>query len=169
MGKKNKLKGVKKLNRSIATAFKGFGVSDFILGKEYSYYFQSEKIMYKLTEGSAEDEWFKEFIFERFGYKVEYPFILSVLHEIGHHKANDEIHDAIYDFCMDEKQRINQEMQTANAGESKILEWQYFNLPDEIMATQWAVNYAKKHPRKIKKMWSACELALKEFYEKNLD
>lgn len=164
-----KLKGVKKLNKAMTEIFSGFGISKMILGQSYAYYFQSEKIMYKLTENDAEDAWFKEFIFERFGYEVEYPFIISVLHEIGHHKANDEIYGDIQDFCLAEKSRISKEMETANARESKIIEWQYFNLPDEIMATQWAVNYAQTHPKKIKSMWKRCEFALKEFYEKNLD
>ena len=53
--------------------------------------------------------------------------------------------------------------------ECKKLEWQYFNLPDEIMATQWAVNYAKKHPRIVNKIWKQMQNALVEFYKANLD
>ena len=63
--------------------------------------------------------------------------------------------------------RIQEEMLTATGAESKALEWQYFNLPDEIMATQWAVNYAKEHPKKIKKMWKKAQSALLDFYKKN--
>lgn len=167
--KKNKLKGVGKLNEGIKAAFKGFGIKKMILGQSYAYYYYSKKVMFKLTENEYEDEWFKEFIFERFGYEVEHPFILSILHEIGHHKANEEITGAISDFCNAEKARISKEMESANERESKILEWQYFNLPDEIMATQWAVSYAQTHPKKIKKMWKRCEETLVEFYAKNID
>jgi hypothetical protein len=58
-------------------------------------------------------------------------------------------------------------MQDADSEQSKALEWQYFNLPDEIMATQWAVNYAKEHPRKIKKMIERLRVSLMEFYMAN--
>ena len=165
-----KLKGVRKLNKSIGMAFRGFGIDKMFLDTEYAYYFEGEKIAFKLTEGTPEDELFKEFVFERFGYEIKLPWLFSILHEIGHHKANDEIEGAIYDFCMSEKERIQEEMETAfSIEDAKILEWQYFNLPDEIMATQWAVNYARKHPRKIKKIWAECETAIHEFYKKNLD
>jgi hypothetical protein len=104
---------------------------------------------------------------ERFNYVCDVPFVLSLLHEIGHHKANDEIEGAIYDFCIAEKERISEEMQTANADQSRALEWQYFNLPDEIMATQWAVNYAKKHPKKIQNMWERMKANILAFYAEN--
>ena len=40
-------------------------------------------------------------------------------------------------------------------------------LPDEIIATAWAVNYAKQHPQKIRKMHNAILNALMEFYTIN--
>lgn len=163
-----KIKGIKKLNKAISKPLKDrFGISKAVCTNEYSYIFEDESITFKLTEGTIEDKWFAEFINERFGYEVKYPFIISLLHEVGHHKANDEIDGAIYDFCMAEKERISAEMQDADANKSKALEWQYFNLPDEIMATQWAVAYAKKHPRIVEKMWAEMAVALMEFYRVN--
>ena len=41
------------------------------------------------------------------------------------------------------------------------------NLTDEKMATAWAVEYARKHPKKIKKMWHKIYPAIIEFYETN--
>jgi hypothetical protein len=40
-------------------------------------------------------------------------------------------------------------------------------LPDEIMATQWAVAYAKKHPKIVEKMWAEMAVALMDFYRVN--
>lgn len=162
-----KVKGTKALNKAISAELAPFGISEAKCTNEYSYLFDKEMITFKLTEGTTEDLWFTEFIKERFNYDVRFPFVISLLHEVGHHKANDEIDGAIYDFCMAEKERISEEMQTADAEQSKKLEWQYFNLPDEIMATQWAVTYAKAHPRKVKKMWLKMQSALMEFYKKN--
>ena len=164
-----KVKGAKVLNKAITKELSAFGIKKAVCTNEYSYVFDKEMVTYKLTEGTAEDIWFTEFIKERFGYEVRYPFIMSLLHEVGHHKANDDICGEVYDFCMAEKKRINDEMETANVEQSKILEWQYFNLPDEIMATKWAVDYAIAHPKKIKKMWKKSKKALMDFYKKNLD
>lgn len=160
------LKGKDKLNKAISKELKPFGISSANLSDEYAYYFEDESVTFKLTS-AVEDRWFNEFVTERFNYICDVPFVLSLLHEIGHHKANDEIEGAIYDFCIAEKERITKKMQTANADQSKVLEWQYFNLPDEIMATQWAVNYAKKHPKKIQKMWEHMKADILAFYAEN--
>ena len=162
-----KVKGTKKLCKAVSAQLKPFGITKARLSTEYSYVFADGSVTFKITEGAIEDIWFNEFIEERFGYHVENTFIMSLLHEIGHAKANWEIEGAIQDFCLAEKERIAENMaESYNDFETqKILEWQYFNLPDEIMATQWAINYAKKHPKKIRKMWHK----ILKFYEKNLD
>lgn len=164
-----KVKGAKKLNNSISKELKPFGIKCAKCADTYAYYFDKNMVTFKLTEDTTEDKWFLEFIEKRFGYKAEYPFIISLLHEIGHSVNNDEITDNLYDFCMREKERIDREMQTADHKKSKKLEFQYFNLPDEIMATAWAVDFAKSHPKKVEKMWKKCEKALHKFYAKNLD
>ena len=162
-----KVKGTKVLNKVITNQLADFGIKKAVCTGDYSYLYDKEIVTYKLTEGTVEDKWFTEFIEERFGYEVRYPFIMSLLHEVGHHKANENIVDDVYDFCIAEKERISDEMINADAEYSKVLEWQYFNLPDEIMATAWAVNYAREHPKKVKKMWKKAQKALMDFYEKN--
>lgn len=162
-----KIKGKRALNKAISAQLSVFGINKAVLDNEYSYIFDSETVTYKITENENEDAWFVEFIKERFGYNIKYPFVLSLLHEVGHHKTYDDLGEMITDFCENEKARIAMDMEEANAEQSKVLEWQYFNLPDEIMATQWAVNYAKAHPRKVAKMWREMQAALMEFYEKN--
>ena len=164
-----KIKGIKKLNKAVSAQLAPFGISKAICTDEYSYIFTDEKVTYKLTENTLPDLWFTEFIKERFNYTVKHSFIISLLHERGHHITDDSIDDVIYEFCKTEKERIETAMENATEEEAKKLEWQYFNLPDEIMATQWAVNYAKKHPKKIKKMWNELVKELQAFYKKNLD
>lgn len=167
---KVRIKGKKKLNKAILAEVAPFGIQSVKLSDEYAYYYEDESISYKLDCGAVEDEWFNEFLEERFSYECKNSaesFVLSILHEVGHHKANDEIEGAILNFCNTEKERIDIEMQYADAEQSRVLEWQYFNLPDEIMATQWAVNYAKSHPRKVKKMMERMRASLMEFYMAN--
>ena len=163
-----RLQGKRELNKAMTEIFKPFGISKVFLASTYAYYFEDEKISFKLTENTFEDTAFINFVEQRFDYKIEHPFIFSMLHELGHHLNNEEIEGEIYEFCMREKDRIETAIQTAFDEDTlTILEEQYFNLPDEIMATAWAVDYAKRHPKKIKKMWRECEKAFHAFYEKN--
>lgn len=162
----SKLKGRKKLNKVVSAQIANFGVKAK-LSTEYAYYHYKSLVTYKLTE-TIEDELLNSFILDRFGYKVENTFIFSLLHEIGHHKANDEIIDDILEFCEQEKDRINEAMKTAkDYDEIKKLEYQYFALPDEIMATQWAVNFARNNALECDVMWENIKTALFKFYEKN--
>ena len=162
-----KIKGYKKLNKVVSAPLKQFGIKKAVCGDIYCYCFDSEKIYFKLTV-DREDRLFNEFVKERFNYDVkEYGFIISLLHEVGHHKNNDDVDGDVYDFCLKEKNRIETEIKNATRLKYKKLQCQYFNLPDEIMATAWAVNYAKKHPKKIKKMWHKIQPAILKFYTKN--
>lgn len=164
----SKLKGKKKLNKAVSAMLSPFGIEKAKLSTEYAYIFDKALVTYKLTEDSYGDILFDLFVKERFNYEVKNSFIFSLLHEVGHHKANDNIDGDIYDFCTQEKDRIEKAIaETENDAEVRKLEFEYFNLPDEIMATQWAVNYAKNNPLELDLMWAKVQQALKKFYKKN--
>ena len=165
----SKLKGVKKLNKAVSAQLAPFGISKAKYTGDYAYYDYDESITYSLIENNVEDLFFKEFIKERFNYIPENSFIVSLMHEIGHHKTYYDLNPAVIEFCEKEKERINKEMINADMKRSKELEWQYFNLPDEIIATTWAIYYMETHPKKMRKMWKKCEKALHKFYSKNIN
>ena len=162
------LKGTRKLNKTISNELSVFGITKCILGTEYSYSYDKNDIMYKI-DLDIEDKYFSDFIFDRFGYDdTGMEFIISLLHEVGHSKANDEIEGSIFDFCMEEKNRIFKEMETAETDEEvRKLEYQYFNLPDEIMATAWAIKYVRQHPIEVQIMWAVMKEAILNFYKAN--
>ena len=162
-----KIKRVNKLNKVITKELKPFGIRKATMSNEYAYYFNDSHITYTLIE-TINDEWFNEFVKERFNLSDTESFVLSLLHEVGHHKANSNIDGDIYDFCMKEKKRLEKCIKKSDCTEEiKKLNWEYFNLPDEIMATQWAVNYIKRHPKKVEKMWDNIYKELLKFYKKN--
>lgn len=166
-----KVKGIKKLNKALKKAFKPFGDINMRLAADYGYYPTDDTIEYRLTEGHIEDIWFNQFVKERFGYKVKNTFMFSILHEIGHYYTIKEIRDCdiMFFFCEDEKYRIQTEMNTAkNERQCKKLEWQYFNLPDEIAATAWAVNYARENAEEVEAIWQNVLKAIHKFYAKNI-
>lgn len=162
------LKGTRTLNKAISTQLAPFGISRCVLGTEYSYSFEKNDIMFKLDLG-YEDELFSEFVKERFNFDdTGIEFLFSLLHEVGHSCANEEIEGFIFDFCQTEKERIFAEMETAETDEEvRKLEWQYFNLPDEICATAWAVNYANTHWLECQFMWVVIKEAILKFYKVN--
>lgn len=159
------VKGYKALNKVVSAQLKPFGIKECRCSDDYSYLYEKEIVTFKLTEDTIEDRYFLEFIKDRFNYVPKYPFIFSLLHEVGHHKTMEDICDSIYDFCETEKDRIETEMaDTKDMRKCKKLEFQYFSLPDEILATNWAVQYSKTHPRTIEKMWNEIVNALQNFY-----
>lgn len=165
---KKMLKARKKMDKKISAQLAPFGIRKAKYTGEYSYLFDKNTVHYKVTNNDKEDEWFRDFLKERFRYNVTSDFIISILHELGHAKANEEIDGAIYEFCQREKARINIEMMCAeDEATGKALCYQYFNLPDEIMATQWAVDYAETHETELKEMLENITPAI-EKYRKRL-
>ena len=165
-----KVKGIRKLNKALKTVFADFGIENFSLTNDWAYYPDENKITYSILENNIEDVWFNEFVKKRFGYKVKNTFMITVLHEVGHHFTLDDIYDsdAVYEFCTREKERIEKAMETASAKKSKKLEFEYFSLPDEIIATEWAVRYATEHEKELDEKWKEIEKAFVEFYTKNI-
>lgn len=163
----SKLKGVKKLNKAIKKTLSPFDIEKISLCGEYAYYFDVNKITYKLTRDIT-DELFDKFVEEKFNYKVKYPFVISLLHEVGHKLNNDIIEGSIYQYCLDEKARIESiTAEMEDKEEFKKLSYEYFSLPDEMLATSWAIDYAKTHPRRIERMWKKMGREIMNFYEKN--
>lgn len=163
-----KVKGIKKLNKVIKKQLAPFGIEKVFMDTEFAYYY-NDKISYApVMINDFQGQAFLAFIEKRFGYTTKMPFMLFLLHEVGHHIANENIVDDIAEFCEKEKDRIQAEMDlTDDEAEIMRLDDEYFNLPDEIMATQWAVNYMRKHPRITKRMWFEIAEELEQFYEAN--
>jgi len=166
---KKLIKARKKMDKAVSAQLAPFGISKAKYNPdEYSYSFAKNRVDYKLSNNKIEDKWFREFLKERFNFDVTSDLIISILHEVGHAKANEEIEGAIYDFCQREKIRINVEMMGAeDETTGKALCYQYFNLPDEIMATQWAVEYAETHESELAEMLDEITPAIKK-YKKRL-
>lgn len=75
----------------------------------------------------------------------EFPIELwTTLHEIGHHFTLDD-----FDEEVDYKARCAlSNANLADYADPTDFAFQYFNLRSEWIATEWAINYIKKHPIK---------------------
>ena len=164
----NKIVGIRTLNKAITEAFSSITDVKFRWAEDWAFHYDKNMVTYALLENTIEDIWFNAFVEERFGYKVENNFMMTIMHELGHYVTGDDIDGMVYEFCLKEKTRISEEMQTADAERSKELEWQYFNLPDEIVATAWAVEFMTKEAEDVEAIWQKVLEALHKFYEKNI-
>jgi hypothetical protein len=163
-------KGIRKLNNAVSAILAPFGISKARYDDEngYTYYPTNHKVTFKILEEYVGDDLFIEFVKDTFDFTIPNSFIISLLHEVGHHYTLDTIDEETLNFCYDEKQRISEELNTAETYEDiKALFYQYFMLPDELEATTWAVDYAEAHPRKIKIMWNKVRETIFEFCENN--
>ena len=164
-----KLKAMKKTNRAISRLVQPFGISKALMGSEYAYHFSDEHIDYAITCDDWTDIAYDAFLKEEFGFENPYPFVISILHEIGHHMTSEDIYDEYdYDEIQEKKTKIENSLKLPNKMTEKVkLEFDYFRLPDEYAATAWAVDYFKTHRAKCDKMYKRTVYVLGKFYKKN--
>lgn len=155
----------KELNAIIKNELKIFGDFKVKLGNEFCYEYETDTVFYD-TKPAMTDKLFSQFLLDRFDYIDKYPFIMSLLHEVGHAKNNDDIDGDVYAFCLGEKYKIQIAInKTDDTDDARILNlyYRYFSLPDELMATAWAINYAKKNKKQIKEMNKKITQAVDEY------
>ena len=85
-------------------------------------------------------------------------FLWSLLHEVGHHETYDEISDEENDYCDDTKKKIE---------EGELPNELYYDMIDERLATEWAVEYANTHKEELKAFWEKLQPAIMDFYRLN--
>lgn len=74
------------------------------------------------------------------GLKYDFPvFVMSLLHEVGHHKVGEIKNPFNMINIVQYKERFDLE----NNQELELLI--YYNVPDEYEASKWAVDFANKH------------------------
>ena len=167
--KKVEVKGIDTLQKSMTALLKGFGISKVELGQEYAYWYVSESVTFKLTY-TIVDKWYDEFIYKRFHLVDGYDsFVFSLLHEIGHHMTMDNIPEDVQAEIDKKKEKLEKLINLKFMPKflRKKIEFEYFTLYDELMATRWAVWYFKNHPKEVKEMCLKAQLALHKFYTIN--
>ena len=157
----------KELNKIVTTELRKFGIDKATLDVAFEYSYEKNRVHYCIKK-SFDDDYFDAFLKDRFDFDDFAPFTLSLLHEVGHYKNNDDIIDDVYAFCLGEKYKIQSDiMDTEDDARLKNLYYRYFSLPDEIMATAWAINYAKSHSKEVKDLEKKFTNAIKKYIKDN--
>ena len=150
---KRRLRGITKLNECIQR-FVGEWYLDSQIDTDFAYDPVSDTVFWTLVVSEQNDKDFHDFFYS-LGCKVEADvFILSILHEIGHSQTLRYLSDEEYNYSQDRKAE-------------KLSNYEYFNLPDEIEATKWAVNYLNENADKVEAFWNELQPLIMEFYKRN--
>lgn len=96
------------------------------------------KIYIEDYEHPKEDELIQNFIQERFGIIID-PFLIGVLHEVGHLMT--------YEVELNEQRTIMYALLAYTYDETQYEQYSkaYFEIPAELAATTWAVEYYKNN------------------------
>lgn len=119
---------------------------------------EEEEIYYTFVVSERLDKMFMDAL-NTFKPEVEMDiFLWSILHEIGHIMTMDDLDELDYWFCQDVKNAISK---------GELEEEEYFILPDESLATEWAVNYANENKEKLELFWKELQPEILRFYADN--
>lgn len=165
------LKGLRELNIALSNIVKPFGIYGMTNGEDFGWIWWKNIITYTLAEFDYRTEWFTDFIKDTFDYDVKNYFTITLLHEIGHAKTFDDLTKEEDDYCNEEKEKIfaiaNDETIEVTKEEEKAYQYRYWNLPDEYLATKWAVDFAKQNPDYIDNLINELMKLFQNYYEKN--
>jgi hypothetical protein len=130
------------------------------LGSDFCYYSRINTIHYALAVVDRAGENFKEFA-NSLKPNMQVPiFLLSLLHEIGHHETWEVLTDEEISYSTEIKNLIQEEQVF-----TKETDFIYFNLPDERIATEWALKYIEDNTREIRAFWNKIQNLIVNFYE----
>lgn len=138
------------------------------LESDFAYYSASNVIAYSFCCSEVGDMLFTEVITHLCPEIHCDIFLWSFLHELGHHETIDDLEDDEITYCFNEKRRIEREQENCKNVKQKIdIARQYFILPDELAATQWAVNYMRAHTEEMRVFWEELKPEIINFYKLN--
>lgn len=122
---------------------------------EFYCYTEDNEVFYTLQVLDFQAEWFMENAFNN-GLKYDCGnFLLSFLHEIGHCQTEP---------LLTKGQRISRTKRKKGLdGNIREDNFYYFNLVDEKMATDWAIEYANTHKKELRKLARNIQKILAEY------
>ena len=136
---------------------------------DFSYWYKPHKISYAIV---IDEVSIKHFMnnFHRLAPDINCdPFLACLSHEIGHAQTCRLINEDEEIYCDNIKREINFEYCNNDVSDERDIELhqKYFDLPDEYVATMWAIEYIRNNVDAIAAFWNELQTAIKEFYQIN--
>lgn len=139
-------------------------ISDFLapydvtcyLGTDFSYYWVSETIEYTVLVSERQDALFQNFVDTRYP-DIHAPiFLWSLLHELGHHETDDYFTEEAHIIFDEYKATLRPEL------DKDVIE--YYNIPDEATATNWAYLFLRDNTEKVSEFWNKIKPLLEQLH-----
>ena len=136
----------------------GFSAIKVRFDTDFAYEYDNDIICYTIIVSERMDRLFYNNMLKR-GLGIDCGvFVASFLHEVGHVATLPTIDEEEMDYILDTKENIN-----PDSDDDVEL---YFNLKDEYLATEWAINYINTHIEEIKKLISDFQNEMRKFCKK---
>lgn len=138
-----------------------FNLTSF-LGTDFGYYRSSDEVEYPVVITERFEKLWGDHLNRRFGAEMnvkEIPiFVWSILHEVGHSQTDN--------YFTDEAKQIFEEYKQNLDGENDEDTEEYYNIPEEALATLWAFQYIQANREEVMDLSILLAEAFDEFYNK---
>lgn len=104
----------------------------------YGFFYEPDgTIRFTLNDSFYEDEDWRQFLAEKFGFTLTAYnwFTMSILHELGHH----------YTIEYFDSEEWNEMCDELDSNDSHAINFNHFNQVNELMATEWAIEYYRQN------------------------
>ena len=124
---------------------------------EFAFWLNKNVVTYSFLVSDFHDKTFIK-VFKKQGLNYDCDvFILSFFHELGHYETEDEWSERQFEKFMKQKEDLD--------ADKKADLWKYYYIPDEIRATQWAVDYINENAEEIAEFWQKVKPLILEVYD----
>lgn len=136
---------------------------------DFYYSYGDSQIGYALAVTEFADTCYQNYVRELCPQLKCDTFLLSFLHELGHHHTIDDFDDNAYAVQEVKKIWINRKLASPTLTEERKIELynEYFELDIEKVATVWAINFIASNEDKVRVFWKKAAAAIAHFYEIN--
>lgn len=136
---------------------------------DFYYAWGDNQVGYALAVSEFADQCFQDYVRELCPQIHCDTFLLSFLHEVGHHHTIDDFSDEEYKVQQMRKRYINFRLNSNPITEERRIELynEYFELEIEKVATLWAIDFILSNRDKVKVFWEKAAAAIAYFYEAN--
>lgn len=140
------MKALTEVNKVIKKFLSNYGYVNVVCSTDFYYDFEKNEIGWSFFTVERQDKTFCNFFEKELSCPICNTFIYSILHEYGHKMTLGNFSELDWD----EYQLSLDGIDCTYDGEEK--DYEYYKLPIELAASQWAVDFIKSHYDKIK-LW----------------
>lgn len=143
-------KAAEKINKILNDFLEPFDC-DAVFSGDFCYWTTENRIGVALFVVDSSAKAFIKNAEERFPDIKADVFLWSFFHELGHHETEDDFEQNEWDYYRD-------------CIEREISDEEYFNLPQEYEATQWAGEYMMENAAVVDELWKKLAPAIQEYH-----